>query len=68
MKNKYFIALFLLAAAVVIFESLLKIMHFEIGPITGNLLLSIGMIAIIALIALFIVKLLTDRNNQFLNK
>lgn len=68
MKNKYIIVLFLIGLIIVIFGALLKIMHFELGFFTGNLVLFIGKTIEVIAILIFIVKLFLDKNNSFLNK
>ncbi|GGD28040.1 hypothetical protein GCM10011343_17800 [Flavobacterium orientale] len=68
MKNKQIIVLFILGFILTIFGSLLKIIHFEIGPLTGNLILTIGMFTKIIAGIIFIFKLLSNNDNNFLNK
>ena len=68
MKNKQIIVLFILGFILTIFGSLLKIIHFEIGPLTGNLILTIGMFTKIIAGIIFIFKLLSNNDNDFLNK
>lgn len=68
MKNKYIIALFIIGTIITTFGALLKIIHFEFGPITGNVLLSIGMLVEVVSGVLFIVKLSGSKDNSFLNK
>ena len=68
MKNKYIIAIFLLGLIIVIFGALLKITHFEFGFVTGNLVLLIGKIIEVTAVVIFIIKLLTNKKDSFLNK
>lgn len=68
MKNTHLIALFLLSSILVIMGALFKIMHFEIGVVSGNVMLSIGMLAEVSVIVLFIIKTITNKNDNFLNK
>lgn len=68
MKNKYIVVIFLVASIIVILGALFKIIHIEIGVITGNYLLSIGMLTQIAAVILFLSKILSNKNNDFLNK
>ena len=68
MKNKYLISIILFGVVITIFGALIKIMHFQFGVITGNVLLSIGMLAEALGILLLIIKLTTNNKNNFLNK
>jgi hypothetical protein len=68
MKNKYLIAIILFGVIITIFGALIKIMHFQFGIITGSLLLSIGMLAEVLGIILLIIKLTTNKKDNFLNK
>ncbi len=69
MKNKHTIILFLIGLIYNIIGALFKITHIEIGFITGNLLLIIGMAIQILAIILFIIKLLKNKKtNEFLNQ
>lgn len=61
MKNKYIIIIFVVGLIFTIFGALFKILHFEIGPLTGNYILTIGsfleiLSAIILIIKLFLIK------------
>lgn len=67
MKNKHLIAAFILGVIIMIMGAFLKIMHFEFGFITANLLLTTGMAVKVVAALLFITKLL-GTNNEFLNK
>jgi type VI protein secretion system component VasK len=68
MKNKYLIAIILFGVIITIFGALIKIMQFQFGIITGSLLLSIGMLAEVLGIILLIIKLTTNKKDNFLNK
>lgn len=68
MKNKYIIALLVIGIIFTIFGALLKILHFEIGPLTGNKILTIGMFIEIIAFILFVFKLLLNKKDNFLNK
>ena len=68
MKNKHLIGLFLLSTVLIIIGALFKIMHFALGAVTGNMLLTIGMISEVIVIAFFIIKTITNKNTAFLNK
>lgn len=68
MKNKHLIAYFIIGTVITILGSLLKIMHFEIGPVTGNVMLFFGMMLQVFTAIVFLTKLLLDKDNQFLNK
>lgn len=68
MKNKYIIAIFIYGLIITIFGALLKILHFEIGPLTGNKILTIGMFTEIIACLLFVSKLLLNKKDNFLNK
>ncbi|MEO0058926.1 MAG: hypothetical protein RLZZ312_573 [Bacteroidota bacterium] len=68
MKNKYLVAFFLLSTIVVIVGALFKIVHLEVGPITGNVILTIGLLCEIFFVFVFVFKLISDKNNKFLNK
>ena len=57
-----------MGAAVVIVGALFKIIHFEIGPLTGNKILTIGMFIEIIACLLFVSKLLLNKKDDFLNK
>jgi hypothetical protein len=67
MKYKFIIILFVIGVIITIFGALLKILHFEIGPLTGNFILTIGMFTKIIAGVVFIFKMLNDKND-FLNK
>lgn len=68
MKNKYIIAIFIYGLIITIFGALFKILHFEIGPLTGNKILTIGVFTEIIACILFVSKLLLNKKDNFLNK
>ena len=68
MKNKYIIILFIIGFIITILGSLFKITHWEFGFVSGTLLITTGIILKITAGILFIVKLLSNKNNSFLNK
>ena len=57
-----------MGAAIVIVGALFKITHLEIGIFTGNLLITLGVLIKVAAAVLFIIKLFSNNNNDFLNK
>ncbi|MGK4567966.1 GldL-related protein [Flavobacterium sp. 3HN19-14] len=70
MKNRYILLIFVFATAIVIFGSLLKILHYQFGAINGSVLLTIGMMTQVLACLMFVVKLLftpKDKSN-FLDK
>ncbi len=69
MKNKYIIALFIIGSVIVIIGALFKILHFELGAVDGNVLLTIGMLTQVIFGVIFILKLVFSKeDNSFLNK
>lgn len=69
MKNKHILVVFILGIVVTTIGALLKIIHFEIGPLTGNALLTIGLLTKAIAALLFIGKLLlSKKTNEFLDK
>jgi uncharacterized membrane protein required for colicin V production len=68
MKNKYLVAFFLLSTIVVIVGALFKIVHLEVGPITGSVILTIGLLCEVFFVFVFVFKLISDKGNKFLNK
>ena len=68
MKNKYIIIAFIIGFIITILGSLFKITHWEFGIFNGNILLTIGMFTEILAGILFIIKLLSNKNDTFLNK
>ncbi|WP_395074968.1 gliding motility protein GldL [Flavobacterium sp.] len=68
MKNKYIIIILIFGFLIAILGSLFKITHWQLGFVTGSLLLTIGMCTEIIAGILFIIKLLLNKNNTFLNK
>lgn len=68
MKTRYALIIFLMGVLINLFGALLKITHFAIGPLTGNLVLSIGLIFETIGIILLIYKLFTSSKfKEFLN-
>ena len=68
MKNKHLLILFFVAMILVVIGALFKIMHWEFAGITGNTLLSIGLLSEAIVIVLLIVKITRDNKSGFLNK
>ncbi|WP_310558997.1 gliding motility protein GldL [Flavobacterium sp.] len=68
MKNKYILIIFIVGFIVTILGSLFKITHMEIGVLTGNIVITIGMLSQILAGMLFIYKLLSNKKDSFLNK
>ena len=68
MKNKHLLILFFIAMILVVIGALFKIMHFEIAGITGNTMLSVGLLSEAIVILLLIIKLTIDNKSDFLNK
>lgn len=68
MKTKHTLIIIAIGFILVVIGALLKIMHFEIGFITGNLLLSVGMFCKIFGGILFLYKLFAHpKFKDFLN-
>ena len=68
MKNKHLLILFFVAMILVVIGALFKIMHFEYAGITGNTMLSIGLLSEAIFILLLIFKIIKDNKSDFLNK
>lgn len=69
MKNKYLIAIFAFGVILIILGSLLKIMHYEFGGITANLVLATGMLLQAISLFVIIIKLIfSKKTNEFLNQ
>ena len=68
MKNKHLLILFFVAMILVVIGALFKIMHFEYAGITGNAMLSIGLLSEAIFILLLIFKIIKDNKSDFLNK
>ena len=68
MKNKHLLILFFIALILVVIGAFFKIMHFEIAGITGNTMLSVGLLSEAIVILLLIIKLTIDNKSDFLNK
>lgn len=67
MKNKHLLIAFIIGVIIMIIGVFFKIMHYEYGWVTANLLLTAGMVIKVLAAVLFITKLLGN-NNEFLNK
>jgi hypothetical protein len=68
MKTKYALIIFFIGILINLFGALLKITHFAVGPLTGNLVLSIGFIIETLGIILLVYKLFTSSKfKEFLN-
>ncbi len=68
MKNKYIISILIIGAILTIFGALLKITHFEFSFITGNLTLTIGLFLKAVALLIFVIKLIGNKNDSFLNE
>jgi len=68
MKNKYIIAILIFGTILIVLGALLKITHFEFGIVTGNLTLTTGMILEAVALFVFVIKIVTNKNDSFLNK
>ena len=68
MKNKYIVAIFIIGTLITFIGALFKIVHFELGAITANVLLTIGLLCQVFAGIVFIAKLFLDKNNEFWNK
>ena len=68
MKNKHLLILFFVAMILVVIGALFKISHWEYEGITGNTMLSIGLLSEAVVIVLLIVKITKDNKSDFLNK
>ena len=68
MKNKQLLILFFVAMILVVIGALFKITHWEFAGITGNTLLSIGLLSEAVVILLLIIKITKDNKSEFLNK
>ncbi len=69
MKYKYIIIVFVLGLMLDIIGALFKIIHFEIGPFTGNVFLTIGAFIKLISIIMLLIKLFTNKDKQnFLNQ
>ena len=68
-KNKHLLILFFLAMILVVIGALFKIMHWAYAGISGNTLLSIGLVSeAIVVVVLLILKITKDNKSDFLNK
>lgn len=68
MKNKYIFSVLIFGGILTILGALLKVIHFEFGFITGNLTLTIGMVLEVIALTIFVIKIVTNKNDSFLNK
>ena len=68
MKNKYIFAIILFGVIWTIIGVLFKIVHWEIGPVTGSVMLTFGLLLEAVAVLIFILKLVTDKKDNFLNK
>jgi len=67
-KNKHLLILFFIAMILVVIGALFKILHSEFAGITGNTLLSIGLVSEAIFIVLLIFKITKNNKSDFLNK
>lgn len=68
MKNKYIFAIILFGVIWTIIGALFKIVHWEIGPVTGSIMLTFGLLLEAVAVLIFILKLVTNKKDNFLNK
>ena len=68
MKNKYIIAILIFGTILTVLGALLKIIHFKFGFVTGNLTLTTGMALEAIALLVFVIKIVTNKNDSFLNK
>lgn len=68
MKNKYIFAIILFGVIWTIIGALFKIVHWEIGPVTGSVMLTFGLLLEAVAVLIFILKLVTNKKDNFLNK
>ena len=68
MKNKYLISFFIIGSIITTVGALFKIIHFELGVVTGNVLLTIGMLVQVISGIGFLTKTIFNKDNEFLNK
>lgn len=68
MKNKYIISILIIGVILTVLGALLKIMHFEIGFITGGLTLMIGLLLKALALLIFVIKVISNKDDNFLNK
>ncbi len=68
MKNKYIIAILIFGTILTVLGALLKITHFEFGFVTGNITLTTGMILEAVALFIFVIKIVTNKKDGFLNK
>jgi gliding motility-associated GldL-like protein len=69
MKNKYILVLFLVGVIITFLGALFKITHWEFNGITGNMLITVGLLTKALAALIFIIKLLGSKKvNEFLDK
>ena len=68
MKNKYVIALFVIGIITTFIGALFKITHWCFGVLSGTYLITIGLVLEAITFVIFIVKLILNKNNNFLNQ
>jgi hypothetical protein len=68
MKNKYVIIIFIFGTILTIIGALFKITHWQIGIFTGNLIITLGSITQVIAGIIFIIKLLLNKKDDFLNQ
>jgi hypothetical protein len=68
MKNKYIIIIFIFGLIITFFGTLFKITHWEIGIFSGVILITIGMFIKVIAAVLFIIKLILNKKDDFLNQ
>lgn len=67
MKNKYIVVILLIGIIWTILGAFFKIAHFEIGPITGTVMLTIGTSLEVLAIFLLLIKVMSNKKDKFLN-
>ena len=67
MKNKYIVVILLIGIIWTILGAFFKIAHFEIGPITGTVMLAIGTFLEVLAVILLLVKVISNKKDNFLN-
>ncbi len=67
MKNKFIIILFLIGLIVTSIGSFFKIAHWEIGFFNGSRIIFVGLFIKVLSVIILIKKLVSDKNNSFLN-
>ena len=64
MKNKYIVVILLIGIIWTILGAFFKIAHFEIGPITGTVMLAIGTFLEVMFL---LIKVMSNKKDNFLN-